>query len=94
MPAAKIKRALDIDKGTLSLTVLATAEQLVCDAHTICTTYDDLPEIAKHAMLHGLQARVGDVDKLVGKERMFFSGVPLNITGGDGMIVRPVVFIY
>ncbi len=26
--------------------------------------------------------------------RMYFAGVPLNIRGGDGMIVRPVVFVY
>jgi len=25
---------------------------------------------------------------------MFFVGVPLNIKDGDGMIVRPVVFVY
>ena len=34
------------------------------------------------------------VDQLLGKERMFFVGVPLNIQNGDGMIVRPVVFVY
>jgi kynurenine formamidase len=34
------------------------------------------------------------VDKLLGKGKMFFSGVPLNIKGGDGMMVRPVVFVY
>jgi len=35
-----------------------------------------------------------NVDKLLGKGRMFFSGVPLNVKSGDGMIVRPVVFVY
>ena len=35
-----------------------------------------------------------NVDKLLGKEKMFFVGVPLNIKGGDGMTVRPVVFVY
>lgn len=35
-----------------------------------------------------------NLDKLLGKEKMFFVGVPLNIKGGDGMIVRPVVFVY
>ena len=35
-----------------------------------------------------------NVEKLLGKEKMFFVGVPLNIKQGDGMIVRPVVFIY
>ena len=35
-----------------------------------------------------------NVDRLLAKENMFFVGVPLNVRGGDGMIVRPVVFIY
>ena len=35
-----------------------------------------------------------NVDRLLGKENMFFVGVPLNINEGDGMIVRPVVFVY
>ena len=35
-----------------------------------------------------------NVDKLLGKEKLFFVGVPLNIRDGDGMIVRPVVFVY
>ena len=35
-----------------------------------------------------------NIDKLLGKEKMFFVGVPLNIKGGDGMTVRPVVFLY
>jgi kynurenine formamidase len=35
-----------------------------------------------------------NLDRLLGKERMFFVGVPLNIKDGDGMIVRPVVFVY
>jgi kynurenine formamidase len=35
-----------------------------------------------------------NVEKLLDKERMYFSGVPVNIREGDGMIVRPVVFVY
>jgi kynurenine formamidase len=35
-----------------------------------------------------------NLDKFLGKEKMFFVGVPLNIKGGDGMMVRPVVFVY
>lgn len=35
-----------------------------------------------------------NVEKLLGKENLFFVGVPLNIKDGDGMIVRPVVFVY
>ena len=35
-----------------------------------------------------------NVDQLLGRENMYFVGVPLNIKDGDGMMVRPVVFIY
>jgi arylformamidase len=35
-----------------------------------------------------------NVGRLLGKEDMYFTGVPLNIENGDGMIVRPVVFVY
>ncbi len=35
-----------------------------------------------------------NVDRLLDKGNMYFVGVPLNIREGDGMIVRPVVFVY
>ena len=35
-----------------------------------------------------------NVENLLGKNDMYFVGVPLNIKDGDGMIVRPVVFVY
>ena len=35
-----------------------------------------------------------NVEQLLDKERMYFSGVPVNIRDGDGMIVRPVVFVF
>lgn len=35
-----------------------------------------------------------NVNRLLGKEKMFFTGVPLNVKDGDGMLVRPVVFVY
>ena len=35
-----------------------------------------------------------NMDRLLGKHDLFFVGVPLNIANGDGMIVRPVVFVY
>ena len=35
-----------------------------------------------------------NVESLLDKEMMFFVGVPANIPDGDGMIVRPVVFVY
>jgi kynurenine formamidase len=41
-----------------------------------------------------LYEQLVNVDKLLGKDNMYFVGVPLNIKDGDGMIVRPVVFVY
>lgn len=35
-----------------------------------------------------------NVGGLQSKENLYFVGVPLNIKDGDGMIVRPVVFVY
>jgi kynurenine formamidase len=35
-----------------------------------------------------------NVQSLIGKERMYFVGAPLNIRDGDGMLVRPVALIY
>ncbi len=35
-----------------------------------------------------------NVDRLLGKESMFFVGAPLNIKDGDGMMVRPLVLVY
>jgi kynurenine formamidase len=35
-----------------------------------------------------------NLERLLGKDRMFFVGVPLNIKDGDGMMVRPVVLVY
>jgi kynurenine formamidase len=34
------------------------------------------------------------VNTLLGKENLFFVGQPLNIKDGDGMLVRPLVFVY
>ena len=35
-----------------------------------------------------------NVDKLLTKRNMLFTGTPLNIKDGDGMLVRPVVLVY
>lgn len=35
-----------------------------------------------------------NVDELLGRKAMYFVGAPLNIKDGDGMMVRPLVFIY
>lgn len=35
-----------------------------------------------------------NVQALLGKENMYFTGAPLNIKDGDGMMVRPMVFVY
>lgn len=41
-----------------------------------------------------LYEQLFNVNKLLKKKKMFFVGQPLNIENGDGMIVRPVVFVY
>ncbi len=38
--------------------------------------------------------QLNNVDQLLGETNVFFVGVPLNIVGGNGMIVRPVAFVY
>jgi kynurenine formamidase len=35
-----------------------------------------------------------NVERLLGKENLYFTGAPLNIRDGDGMMVRPLVFVY
>ena len=35
-----------------------------------------------------------NVDSLLGKTDMYFVGAPLNVKGGDGMMVRPLVLVY
>lgn len=52
---------------------------------------------AHHALLsRGIPAyeQLVNVDKLLNRQNMYFIGVPLNIKDGDGMLVRPVVFVY
>ena len=35
-----------------------------------------------------------NLDRLIGRRRLYFVGAPLNIKNGDGMFVRPIVFVY
>ena len=55
-----------------------------------------LPSIHHALLSRGIPAyeQLLNLNKLLGKEKMFFVGVPLNIKEGDGMLVRPVVFRY
>jgi len=77
------------------------------DAFSVDSLTDESPvvaesELAKTVPAHhsfltrGIPAyeQLMNVDQLIGKPNLFFVGVPLNISGGDGMIVRPVVFVY
>lgn len=60
------------------------------------TRYADLLPI-HHAFLTNdipIYEQLQHVDELLGLRDLFFVGVPLNIAGGNGMIVRPVVFAY
>ncbi len=41
-----------------------------------------------------LYEQLFNVGQTLGHERMYFVGAPLNIKDGDGMIVRPLVFVY
>ena len=61
---------------------------------------DALSEAKRPLVHHSFLARgipayeqLQNLDKLLGKGRLFFVGVPLNIKDGDGMMVRPVVFV-
>lgn len=52
---------------------------------------------AHHALLsRGIPVyeQLVNVSQLLDKVNMYFVGVPLNIKDGDGMMVRPVVFVY
>ena len=67
------------------------------DAFSVESNADlSAPLIHQIFLTHGipLYEQLVNVDKLLGKARMYFVGTPLNIKDGDGMMVRPVVFIY
>jgi kynurenine formamidase len=77
------------------------------DAFAVDSLTDESPvvadsEVARTMPVHysflsrGIPAyeQLMNVDQLLGKSNLFFVGVPLNIVNGDGMIVRPVVFVY
>ena len=61
---------------------------------------ESLDDLTMPSIHHSLLSRsvpvyeqLFNVSSLLGHERMFFVGAPLNIEGGDGMIVRPVVLV-
>lgn len=67
------------------------------DAYSIDALTDLKMPSAHHSFLsRGIPVyeQLFNLEMVVGKARMFFVGVPLNIHGGDGMMVRPVVFVY
>ena len=77
------------------------------DAHSLYTYDDDRPVEADTALgsaapVHEvflsrsipIYEELFNVDELLGHENMLFIGVPLNVQDGDGMMVRPVVFVY
>lgn len=59
---------------------------------------DDLSMPSLHHVFlgHGIPVyeQLFNVESLLEKENIFFVGVPLNIPDADGMIVRPIVFVY
>ena len=67
------------------------------DAYSIDALNDLRMPSAHHSFLsRGIPVyeQLFNVEQVLGKARTFFVGVPLNIEGGDGMMVRPVVFVY
>lgn len=61
------------------------------DAFSVETNSDlKMPWIHHSLLSRGIPMyeQLLNLDKLLGKEKMFFVGVPLNIKGGDGMMVR------
>jgi kynurenine formamidase len=77
------------------------------DAHSLYTYDDDRPidadtALGRAAPVHEvflsrsipIYEELFNVDRLLNRGSMLFVGVPLNIENGDGMMVRPVVFIY
>ena len=61
---------------------------------------DDIPDSKMPWIHHAFLSRsipvyeqLCNLDQLLARKQMFFVGAPLNIKGGDGMLVRPVVFI-
>lgn len=67
------------------------------DSFSIDSTSDmRLPSI-HHSFLSrsiAVYEQLLNLEQLLKAEEMWFIGVPLNIQGGDGMLVRPVVFVY
>ena len=67
------------------------------DAFSVESLADMAMPLIHHSFLSRgipIYEQLFNVEALLGKQRMFFVGVPLNIQNGDGMIVRPVVFVY
>ena len=67
------------------------------DAFGVETNSDlQMPWIHHSLLSRGIPVyeQLMNLDRLLGKGTMFFVGVPLNIKDGDGMMVRPVVFVY
>ncbi len=79
--------------GTDSLSVASLAEEAPIESENPVARAVPI----HHAFLsRGIPVyeQLFNVERLLDKERMFFVGVPLNIPGGDGMLVRPLVFVY
>ena len=97
--------ALDYEAATYLATLPVRA--IGTDALNVESMTDESPvasdnEVARiipghHAFLsRGIPVyeQLENVEKLLDKHAMYFVGAPLNIKDGDGMMVRPLVFIY
>jgi hypothetical protein len=61
MAKARIKRAVDVDAGTVTFTELATAESFAADLRVLYgDLWDSMSETQKRLVLHGANAKFGD----------------------------------
>jgi kynurenine formamidase len=75
---------------------LESFSEFYARAESGATDYESLLPVHYTILTKGIPGyeQLANVDKLVGIDNAFFVGVPLNIKDANGMLVRPVAFIY
>lgn len=60
MAQKRIDRKINVEKGTVTFTVLADGSQLVCNVGEVAPKYEKLPTVAQRLLFHAVNAKVGD----------------------------------
>lgn len=60
MPKARINRDRNVENGIVTFTEIASGESVTCDVTEIFPGYADFNEVQKQAILHAINAKVGD----------------------------------